>query len=370
MLSKNKVGVLLPQSNAYPSMGKSFLNGMHLALKEIKYNLIIESIGSGSDPKQLINSFQKLCFQENVILTTGILGHYGFKELTDFAGNNQETLIAANFGSKHPLELPDGVFQNSLGLYDSLQLLAEYLLQNNKTKMATSTCYYEAGYGFIEALDSIISQENISFSGHYITPLHPRKNESELMHRFFSEIKPDAIIAFHNNIFAREHAFYLEQNQLHLKHPMYMLPFSAEEALLKEYPEVFNTTKTISSWYPELNTESNKLFTQEYWQEFNKSPDFFALLGYENGLVIRSTFNKSKQEFSTIIKHLKLEGPRGVIDFNNSYNRTSYDHYIWNNESTNQQHPQRSIYAKLNKKTFTGSSKKNNTGWFNTYLCH
>ena len=50
--------------------------------------------------------------------------------------------------------------------------------------------------------------------------------------------------------------------------------------------------------------------------------------------------------FGTIIKHLKLEGPRGVIDFNNSYNRTSYDHYIWNNESTNQQHPQRSIYAK------------------------
>ncbi|PKV49355.1 ABC-type branched-subunit amino acid transport system substrate-binding protein [Aquimarina sp. MAR_2010_214] len=370
--SKHKIGVLIPQSNAYPTMGKSFLNGMRLAIEGIETELVIESIGFGSDQKQLINSFQKLCYQENVKITTGIIGHTGFKELSDFTFNNQETLLAANFGSKRPIKLPNGVFQNSLGLYDSLHKLVHYLLEHKKYKVATSTCYYEAGYGFIEALDDIITQEeHASFAGHFITPLHPRENESELMDLYFNETKPDAIVAFHNGIFAKEHASYLSQNKLHKKHPLYTLPFSAEDALINEFPDVFNQIKTISSWYPELDNDTNISFAEMHQKQFRKKPDVFALLGYENGLVIKSALIQDQNNLSTAIQNISIGGPRGIINFNNDFNTTNFNHHIWENTFTEGSFWKRQIFKNLNKNPLNSlTGKENNQGWFNTYLCH
>ena len=70
--TENRIGVLIPQSNAFPLIGKEFINGLRLALNDLEYELFIESIGFGSDPKQLLNSYQKLSFQNDVALTTGL----------------------------------------------------------------------------------------------------------------------------------------------------------------------------------------------------------------------------------------------------------------------------------------------------------
>ncbi|WP_108802303.1 ABC transporter substrate-binding protein [Aquimarina sp. Aq107] len=370
--SQNKIGVLLPQSNTYPIIGKSFLNGLRLAINGLNLNIIIESIGYGSDQKQIINSFQKLCYQENVILTTGILGHNGFKELTEFASQNEEIILAANFGSKRPIKLSNRIFQNSLGLYDSLQLLVNFLLKTQKNNIATSTCYYEAGYGFIEALDDIISQnKKASFSGHYITPLHPRKNESELMDSYFSQIKPDAIVAFHNGVFAKEHINYLNKNKLHKKYPIYTLPFSSEDHLLIDFPDIMNELKTISSWYPELNNYENNLFTNNYIKQYSKKPDFFSLLGYENGLVIKSAFLKGLHSLNQSINSTAIKGPRGEISFNNDFNKTNFNHYIWENTQPDDSKHIRYISNRLDKNTSNYlKTVENNQGWLNTYLCH
>ncbi|WP_298314141.1 ABC transporter substrate-binding protein [uncultured Aquimarina sp.] len=370
--SKHKIGVLLPQSNAHPTMGKSFLNGLRLATDSLHLDLVIESIGSGADQKQLLNSFQKLCYQENVALTTGILGHNGFKELAEFASQNQEAILAANFGSKRPIKLPAGVFLNSLGLYDSLQQLVDFLLQSKKYNIATSTCYYEAGYGFIEALDDVISQNDYaSFAGHFITPLHPSENESELMDSYFSKIKPDAIVAFHNGIFAKEHASYLDQNKLYEKHNTYTLPFSAEDSLLEEFSNVFKKVKTVSSWYPELDNNTNKLFIKNYQKLYHKNPDFFALLGYENGLVITSALLGGPNNLNNTIQTLNIQGPRGEISFDDTFKKTNFNHYIWETSKINLSQFQRNIYKKLNKNIINSLEiTENNPGWFNTYLCH
>ena len=62
----HNIGVLLPQSKAYPFIGKEFIKGLKLGLgDEYNYKLSIESIAFGSDPKQLIYAAQKLTFQED-----------------------------------------------------------------------------------------------------------------------------------------------------------------------------------------------------------------------------------------------------------------------------------------------------------------
>ncbi|WP_157812226.1 ABC transporter substrate-binding protein [Polaribacter sp. ALD11] len=373
---ENKIGVILPQSNAHKQIGKSFTNGLKLGLKDISYKLLIEGTGFGSDPKQIINSIQKLNIQEEVKLTTGLFGHYGFAEIAEFVSQNEEILIAANFGTNFAIKPPTGVYQNTLGLQDSLIKLIAHFSKNNIEKITTSSCYYESGYGFIKGLEiGIKNQETTQFAGHYITPHKPHKNESELMNLFIKKSNPEAIVAFHNGIFAEEHLDFIEKNNIHNKYPIYALPFSSEDRLVKKSPETFKAIKTISSWYKDIKNDSNKKFTDMYLKTYDKVPDFFALLGYENGLVIKNTLQQKNQSLKKSIEEINIDGPRGKINFNNPFNKTNFAHYIWDQEVDKNNNVIRKQIIELPKNNLFNLAKlteeeSTSQGWFNSYLCH
>ena len=281
-----------------------------------------------------------------------------------------EGLVAADFGAKSFSKLPNRVYRNSLGLYDSLQTLLHYLDKKNISKIATSTCYYEAGYDFIHALDHYVKNNNtnIELTGHFITPLHPRENESDLMLNYFEEIKPEAIISFHNGIFASEHAEFLEQNKLCNDFNIYSLPFS----FTTEICEILNTQSkainVVGNWFAELETQENSLFKQQYTARFNDSPDYFSLLGYENGLVLKYTLqNESNHSIEEYIKNINISGPRGKISFDNAYRTSFYENYILTIENNN------TTIKKIKKDIELSHTKifeENNFGWQNSYLCY
>lgn len=373
-VTMNKIGILIPQSNTFPLMGKSFVNGLKLALEGLACEYHIESIGLGADPKQLLNSFQKLSFQYGVSITTGLLGHYGLADLAHFASNNEDLLLIADLGAKKPIKMPPGVFQNSLGLYDSLRALVNYFETHNIQKLATSTCYYESGYDFIESLGSALEQtEKTAFAGHFITPLNPRENESELMDQTIKAIDPDAIVAFHNSLYAQEHATFLAENNIHTSYPIYSLPFSCEDNLIMKFPEVFAEINVLSTWFRELNNDANLTFIKNYEKAYHKTPDFFALLGYENGLIIRNGFDQEGSSLRSAIEKTNIQGPRGNIAFNSELNRTAYPHYLWEISPQNEQIPLKKIKKELGipqLETSPDQSQEETRGWFNAYLCH
>lgn len=373
-IENKKIGVLIPQSNTFPLMGKAFLNGLKLALVDFPCDFIVESIGFGSDAKQLLNSYQKLSFQNNVDLTTGLLGHHGFEELVNFASQNEEVLIAADLGGKKPFKTPHGVFQNSLGLYDGLGALIPYFESKAIKRITSSTCYYEAGYDFIESLSTALElTKDIEFSGHYITPLNPREEESKIMAESFNAMKPQAIVAFHNALYSKEHAQFLSENGMHIKFPIYALPFSNTDELSLEYPSVFEKIMMISSWYESLNNKINQKFIADYQNKFKKTANYFALLGYENGLVIKEALSKGEYNLIETIEQISINGPRGPIFFNKELNRTEYTNYLWENVNDPIKGPTKRIIETLkNPLNMTNNSdiQEAQSGWFNAYLCH
>ncbi len=247
--------------------------------------------------------------------------------------------------------------------------MTAYFSQNEINKINTSSCYYEAGYGFLEALSSDLENlPNVEFSGHFITPHHPRENEADIMLEHISSDNPEAIVAFHNGIFAKEHASYLEQNALQKKYPIYALPFSCDKDLSTEYNTVFQDIKVISSWFPELENDINKKFIADYEAAKGKKPSFFALLGFENGLIIANALQNNKSPLKTAISNTKIEGPRGTIEFANETNKCLYDNYLWSINAAN-----REVLTKLAKnprQTPVRAKEENQTGWMNAYLCH
>lgn len=371
-LAEKKIGVLLPQSNAYPTIGKDFLNGLRLGLGNNPPQIVVESIGLGSDIKQMSMAAQKLVFQENVIITTGLVGDHGFSALTDFYTKNDEVLFVATMGAQLPLELPEGVFQNSFGLATSLQALGAYLPNDAHLKLATSTSYFDAGYGFLSAFEKgINSEQNMEIVGHFITPHTPREDEAELMTSFFKETAANTVVAFHNGIFAKEHASYLQKNGQYKEKTFYCLPFSCEDAIVKEFPEVAEKFNVLSSWYPDLTNKANQTFVSAFVDLYKKSPSIFALLGYENGLAIAAALSEDKP-LSEALKELNTEGPRGTINFQKGINSTSFNPHIWAVKLAGEE-VKRSVIATIPSDHFKEENLIPNqpvNGWFNAYLCH
>jgi len=362
-----KIGVLLPQSKHHPTMTKEFMNGLKLSLLNKEYKLYIEGIGLGNDAEAVINAAQKLINQEDVNLTTGILGHRDLSKVLDFFNHMEETIVYTDFGATKALDLTtrQNIFCNSLDLYNATYSLGKYLINKGTKYVGTSTCFYESGYSFIEAMHNSLYEKNeAEFSGHFVTPLHPRENEAGLMSEFISATKPDALFAFHNGIYAEEHAEFLSQNNIHSTIPLYTLPFSVDHKILYKYPKIFDNTTFISSWHVNLINKENINFIKLYKEKYDKKPSIFSVLGYENGLIIK---NKLKEKTNT---HNKISGPRGIINIDNVTNRFSPTQHLWKIQWEDNTYTFKLIDILQYDHTYKTSKMDENKGWHNTYLCH
>lgn len=371
-----KIGVLLPQSKQYNTLDRDFINGIRL--NNLNAKLHIENIGIGNDTKLIIEKIQKLSLQEEIKLFIGFFGHHNIQQVYKYASDNNIILIAADMGANIPLgsEKHEGVFLNSFGLIESAYFLGRYFSKNNYKKIGSSTCFYDAGYGFLEAMESSFT-DDIAFTGHYVTPLHPRENEAEIMAHTISGYDADAVFGVYSGVYAHENAAFMAKNKIGKKHPFFMMPFSVNNIMIED---VKNTTYEIhitTSWV-ENETEDCKKFTSEYKKTYGSVPTTFSLLGYENGLVIKSIL-ESEDNYSSYkesIEQLILNGPRGTIQFDKETNRSYYDHHIYkmNLDADNNIIPGIIETFKNNgeyiKAAIAHERPAIHNGWDNAYLCH
>jgi branched-chain amino acid transport system substrate-binding protein len=366
-MAENKIGVLLPQSKEFPKLGKDFMKGLRMSLasvEDVSFN--IEGIGYGQDSKVVIDAIQKLSQQDEIELTTGLLGHHGLSEVCDFVTQTGERLIYSDLGATRPISLNNttGITCNSFELYKSVYQLGLHFSEKGFSNVGVSTCYNDAGYGFVEFLAIAMEQNpSIEFVGHYITPIQPREDEATILKEFITDLKPDVLFATYNGIYALENAEYLkETDALKLGTPYYGTPFVMDEKVLKAFPNVFDGTYCVSSWMPELDNSANQKFIQEFKEKYNEAPSIFALLGYENGLLVKQELEGADA----------LEGPRGKMTVDPETNRTSYNHYIWSLKADGNN------YVKtLETELLEGSNdleqltiEEDPISWFNAYLCH
>lgn len=372
-----KIGILIPKSQQYPALDKDFVRG--LKLNNLKVKFLVESIGIGADEKVIIEKIQKLNFQEDVSIIIGFFGHNNVSEVYQYASNNDIILLTADLGATLPYETvtPKGVYINSFGLTESCYHLGNYLTEKKYKKIATSTSFYDSGYGMLSAIEYAFKEEN-HFSGHYITPFVPREDEALYMDKIINNQEPDAVFAFYSGIYAEENAGFVSQNKITQKYPFYVTPFFINDKILENYKTNPHNLYVVSSW---MQNDTETLdFTSEYLNAYSDNPSVFSILGYENGLILKTIIQKTTNlSFNSLIEEinkLNIAGPRGTISFDKETNRTVFNHHIYelNLDSLNNI-SFRKIETLINDghfiKAFTLSAKPDKLGgWQNAYLCH
>jgi branched-chain amino acid transport system substrate-binding protein len=410
MATRTKIGLLLPQSKQYKTLDRDFIRG--LKLNDLEVTFSIESIGLGADEKLIIDKIQKLHYQEEVTIIIGFFGHHKLLDVFEYATSHDLLLIASDLGATLPYGMPKlkGVYCNSYGLHESSFLLGKHLSQLGYKTLATSTSYYDSGYGLLSALEHAFEQSDTTFSGHYITPFLPRENESICMQETIKALNPDAVFAFHSGLYAQEHSAFLLDNQLHQKYPFYLTPFSIDKELLEN--NLKHPFYVVGSWIEnfdngnekfnsnindKLNTningdfsdnednlngeKANLYFSEKYKDRHEVNPSLFSLLGYENGLILKEIVKKTTNCHSIIdlietANNLQIAGPRGMIQFDLQTNRTTFNHYIYKVDfDTKQLYTIKKETTLQNKEGFIGQIMNQELpmqagGWQNAYGCH
>lgn len=374
-----KIGVLLPHSNALPTMGRDFIEGLEMALAGSPVEFFIEGIGIGADMKQIIGSVQKLQNQHRVHLVTGLLGHRNIDQLVGLMNDLGTVLLYSDLGATLPIGLKrcPTVFCNSFDLCLSSVESGKQMVAQGLKNVAVSSCYYEVGYGFIQALEIGLYGSGGQFAGHFITPHTPRENEAELMKLFIDGIKPDAIFAQHSGIFAREHATFLSQNNFRPTYPIYASHFAVENKLINDFPGIFSNTRCMSSWMIEEENEANMKFVADYSDLYDRQPTEFSLLGYENGKALASVANSATKytaaEIKNVLETVCFNSPRGTFNFHPETNRTAFNPKLWNISFENGTYKKHKIDQFENRTMLTlewmNMDEIYTGGWYNSYLC-
>ena len=378
MANDIKIGILIPKSQQYPTLDKEFMKGLKLNNLDVK--IFVESIGIGADEKMIIEKIQKLNFQEDVSIIIGLFGHNNMKHVYEYASKNDIFLIASDLGATMPYGTLTykGVYINSLALTESCYHLGNYLTSKNYQKIASSTSYYDSGYGLLSAIEHSF-KENINFSGHYITPFMPREDEAIHMDQSITAQEPDAVFAFYSGLYAEENADFINQNKITQKYPFYVTPFFINEKILEQYKNAPHELYVVGSWIQ--NNSENPDFDNEYQKAYSESPSAFSILGYENGLILKNILLNTKNETQinaliNEINKLNISGPRGKIQFDKDTNRTIFDHYIYQlNLDSSSNISFSKIETLVNDGHFIKAITSYNEtvrlgGWQNAYLCH
>ena len=189
----------------------------------------------------------------------------------------------------------------------------------------------------------------------------------------------DAVFAFHSGLYAEEHAEFMSKINLIKNITYYLTPFSVKKKL---YVKKLNNTFVVASWVENDTDAQNCSFTEKYMQEYNNdTPNIFALLGYENGLILKTILEKddSHNSYQSLLEKMEMltaEGPRGTIFFEKNTNRTVFNHYIYkivtndeNNFSYQKMETLKNDGHFIQNILFTKPPEKLG-GWHNAYLCH
>ncbi len=380
MSTVTKIGILIPQSKQYKTLDRDFIRGIKLNNLNAQY--YVESIGIGANEQLIIDKIQKLYFQEGINIMIGFFGHHNMSRVYEYASDNDILLIASDIGATVPygIKKQKGIYINSYGLTESCFLLGNHFSEKNYDKIATATSYYDSGYGMLSAIETSLNKNNMMFSGHYITPFYPRENEAECMQLTLDHYKPEVVFAFYSGLYAEENASFIRTNKVAQHYTFYTTPFAINESIISEYQAQAFPLYVVASWFENFAHTSDCSFNMLFKEQYDDAATVFALLGYENGALLANLLETAEStDTRTLLRHIstiKIDGPRGSIQFDPETNRTKFDHHIYKLERNSDDQVLFERVATLNNEGhfITEVTEQDMPpkigGWQNAYLCH
>jgi branched-chain amino acid transport system substrate-binding protein len=326
---KLKVGLMLPATGTYASLGVAIENGFKLYVaeqggklggREIEY----VKVDDESDPAKATDNVNKLIKRDNVDVLVGTVHSGVAMAMAKAAKESGTLLIVPNAGAAAvtgPMCAPN-IFRSSFSNWQPGYAMGEVVAKKGLKKVVTITWKYAAGdesvSGFKDAFEKaggkVTKELNLPF---------PNVEFQALLTEIASA-KPDAVYTFFSGAGAVKFVKDYAAAGLKGKIPLYgaFVTDGTLEAQGADAEGIFSTLHYADN----LNNPRDKSFRLAYAKTYKLQPDVFAVQGFDAAQIlgvglaaVKGDISK-KAEFAAAVEKAKIDSPRGAFTLSKSHN--------------------------------------------------
>lgn len=326
------IGILLPGSTLYPSIGMDFLQGIKSCFKFHEYGSInyqVNMIGYGLKDDEIYTAAEKLLVAEDCDIVVAFAGDHHAARLSPIFAAAGKLLIITNAGANYPEKFEQTVTHT---LFHSLNdclccfLTGRYAARQEGGHGATMIAsFFDGGYRHTHAMNNAFQLVGGAIKHYYVNHFKKEEFNTDTLKAFIKD-NPDVkkVLAVLSGDVARFIFKDLAAVQSESKLQWYASPmmFDCTPGDFEEpKPVVPDGMCGYTSWVPELDNETNKSFLQYYQTEHGKEANIFSLQGWENALLIIEYLKQRKDESGTeaaidTLAGNKISSPRGTVSVN------------------------------------------------------
>lgn len=333
------IGILLPSSTLYPSIGFDFLDGLKACLELHQFDdcrFAVYSIGYGLKEDEIKLRAEKLLLEDQADLVVVYAEHRNTRVLDSLAATAGKLIVVTNGGANYPDKdyQPKYVIQHSLNsnVYAHLTgRLCGKTMDGDNTNVINCTSYYDGGYRHSHAietgLEAVGKQIAYRFVGHFkkenftVAPLEDYLRTQPGPHRLLCTFSGDVARFFFEQIGSLQQRYALELYGSMMMFDQTPGDFPADQPLPQNL-------RGYTGWFPELDNESNHAFKAFYQETKAKDPNLFSMQGWEVGLLLMNAWKKqeAKQRVPDVIKDMQtqtIHSPRGALQLQPDYTVTA-----------------------------------------------
>lgn len=328
--SKLKVGLMLPYSGTFASLGNAIENGFQLYVKEQGgkiggREIEFVKVDDESEPSKATDNINKLIKRDSVDLVVGSVHSGVAMAMAKVAKDTGTLLIVPNAGADAitgPM-CAKNIYRTSFTNWQPGYAMGEQAAKNGVKKVITVTWKYAAGEESVKGFKEGFEKNGGSVSKELTVPFPNVEFQSLLTE--IAAAKPDAVYAFFAGAGAVKFVKDYAAAGLNRSIPLYG-PGFLTDGTLEAQGTAANGMLTTLHYADGLNNKRDAAFRLAYVKTYKMQPDVYAVQGYDAAqlLAIGLTATKGdiskKAEFEDAILKAKIDSPRGTFTISKSHN--------------------------------------------------
>jgi len=327
---KLKVGLMLPYTGTFASLGNAIENGFKLYVAEQGGKIAgreveFVKVDDESDPSKATDNVNKLVKRDNVDVLIGSVHSGVAMAMAKVAKDSGTLLIVPNAGADAvtgPM-CATNIYRSSFSNWQPGYAMGEVMAKRGIKKVATITWKYAAGdesvKGFKEAFEkgggTVIKELSLPFPN----------VEFQALLTDIAASKPDAVFTFFAGGGAVKFVKDYAAAGLNKTIPLFGSGFLTEGTLEAQGSDAENIF-TALHYADSLNVAKDKTFRLAYAKTYKLQPDVYAVQGYDAAQILGIGLNavkgdvSKKAEFAKAVEAAKIDSPRGVFTLSKAHN--------------------------------------------------
>jgi branched-chain amino acid transport system substrate-binding protein len=324
------IGVLLPGSTLYPSIGMDFLQGMRAGFKFHQYpsaDIKVEIISFGLKDDEIYAAAERLLLVNNADVLVAYAGDHHAEKLAPLCAAAGKLLLLTNGGASYPFfkeKISHTIFHSFNDCLCAFLTGRYAARQEGGHGGILATSFFDGGYNHAHAMSNAFMLAGGQVMHNYVSHYKKEEFNTDTLTAFIQD-NPDTrkLLALYSGDMAR--LFWEKMMPVQQEHN---LQWYVSPMMFDRTPGDFTEPRPAApdmcgytNWLPELESETNQGFIGYFKTENSKEANLFSMQGWESALLVMQYLQIRQDAAGTeaaidLLQAKKIDSPRGELVLN------------------------------------------------------